>query len=275
MAAGAGRASTISAQAARVAPWRRRRRRSGSAAGPARPRRLRTGGCRCRRRRRRPPDPGPAGVSMTAATAAIPDANTRADPPSSPPSSLLERLPGRIAVPAVGEPAALMEGGAQHHGRVDRAARRCPRAAGPGERRRWTAPGPRCRRCSLRTPPPGSPGGPRRMAATSKRMTAGRPAGRSRCSRSHRAASRRIRACLVGPTASAGTPNARPGTGLDLAEHERAPERRRPDPARRPGSASCGPGSGSPDPGTRPQPGPPRASRGRADAARPPSPGND
>ncbi len=173
---------------------------------------------------------------MTAATAAIPDAKTSADPPSSPPRTLLERLPGRIPVPPVRESAVLNERGAQHHGRVDR------RAASLAGRPRWTTalagangrpdwpPSGRRRMqiiaggCSVRRPPPAPPAGRPRMAATSKRMTVGGADRRSRCSRSHRAANRRILACLVGPTASAGTPKARPGAGLDLAEDQRAPE---------------------------------------------------
>ena len=52
------------------------------------------------------------------------------------------------------------------------------------------------------------------MAATSKRMIVGGDDRRSRCSRSHRAANRRILACLIGPTASAGTPKVLPERAL-------------------------------------------------------------
>ena len=51
---------------------------------------------------------------------------------------------------------------------------------------------------------------PSRMAATSNRSTTGREPRRWRCSRSQRAASRRILACFAGPTASAGAPNRDP-----------------------------------------------------------------
>ena len=119
----------------------------------------------------------------------------------------LECLPGRIPVPPINEVTVLMEGGTEHHRWVDRTTgisggpTQVDDLAGRGQAAGRRLVQKAASRISSRSA---------RMAATSKRMTAGRNPRAQPRSRSHRAARRRILACLVTPTASAGSPKATP-----------------------------------------------------------------
>ena len=120
--------------ASRPTPGRRPRRRRGRASASVRstcrtcqpaaaaPARAAWRGSRSRRPAATTTPPGGT-RSSTAATAAIPDANDVATPPSSAPTAALEHLPGRVAVAAVADLAARVVGRGHHDRRVRRPVR--------------------------------------------------------------------------------------------------------------------------------------------------------